>query len=123
MTDRQLSTKVNKAFKIKSLIKGLEAELKPLLDEIKDEVIHENRKDDKGNFVYESGSGIRTCITTTIKVSDLAVPYLKEKKRDDLIITKEYTTADKLGQVMGEEAMTREGLASYIYSVRLTEKK
>jgi uncharacterized protein (DUF4415 family) len=119
--DRSLSAKMNKVLEMKALIKQMEDKLKPMIEEVKSAVLAEGTKDDKGNWVLENGK-TKALVTTSIRVDDVAVTYLKNAGRGDLVKVKEYTTADLLRQIMGEEEITREGLATYSYSLKVTEK-
>lgn len=119
--NRSTSAKMNKVLEMKTLIKKMEDKLKPMIEELKKIVLVEGTRDDKGNWILENGKS-KALVTTTLKVSDSAVPYLKDACREDLIKVKEYTTVDMLKQIMGEEDMTTNALASYTYSLRVTEK-
>lgn len=119
--DRSVSAKMNKVLEMKTLMKKMEDKLKPMIEELKEIVLAEGTRDDKGNWILENGKS-KALVTTTLKVSDSAIPYLRDAGRADLIKVKEYTTADMLKQIMGEEDMTTNALASYTYSLRVTEK-
>ena len=116
-----LSAKLNKIFKMKQLLKQMEDELKPMIEEIKQIALQGARADD-GNWHLENGV-TRACVSTTIRVQESAVEYLQKMGRDDLISVKPYVKVDALAQVMGEEEMTTKGLATYTYALKVTEKK
>ena len=119
--DRSVSAKMKVLIEMKTLMKKMEDKLKPMIEELKEIVLAEGTRDDKGNWILENGKS-KALVTTTLKVSDSAIPYLRDAGRTDLIKVKEYTTADMLKQIMGEEDMTTNALASYTYSLRVTEK-
>lgn len=116
-----ISAKLNKIYKLKQELKALEDSLKPMVDDLKAIALNTPR-DGAGNWVIENDT-VRACVSTTIKVSDTAVDFLQGLGRDDLISVKPYVTRDALAQVMGEEEMTTQGLASYTYVMKVTEKK
>jgi hypothetical protein len=121
--NKSISTKMNKIRELKEISKKIKKQIEPLIEEVKDYVLHNGEKDDNGNWVLVNGKN-KALVTTTIKVdSKEACDYLRLAKRDDLIIIKESTTSNLLSQIMGEEDMTKNGLASYNYSLRVTPKE
>ncbi len=117
-----VSTKLQKVLEMKTLIKELESELKPLIEDVKSAVLQEGMQDKQGNWILEDSSN-RAMVVSSIRVSDLAVPYLEHIKRPDLIATKSLTTFDLLLRAIPESLMIKEGLASYLYTLRVNPKR
>ncbi|MEI6080100.1 MAG: hypothetical protein WCQ53_05665 [bacterium] len=116
-----LSAKLNRIFKMKQEIKALEDELKPLVEEIKAIALQSPRGED-GLWRLENGTA-KAQVSATVKVLDTAIEYLQGLGRGDLVSSKPYVKFDALAQVIGEEDMIKNSLASYAYVLRVTEKK